>query len=497
MEIQFEKKPCSCLRWVLCEVQTQEQTQEVKLGDSMPDVGRVLACWGQPVLRSKEWRGDGMSVSGGVMTWTLYAPEDGTEPRCVESWIPFQMKWSFPQTEREGTMAASCLLRSAAARSVSARKLMVRVCVSALGEAMEPWEAEVASAGELPEDIQVLQNTYPMQLPVESGEKSFLIDEDLPWEGNLAPARIIRYEFQPMLQEQRVLGDRLVFRGSGRLFLLYRTEEGEIRSRTFDVPFSQFVDLDQDHGDDAVAHVIPMVTSLELEPEENRLRLKVGMVAQYVIFERHNIQLTEDAYSPNRAVSVQEEALALPAMLDSRQENIRVQQSAPAGAEKILDCCFLPDFPVQRRSGEEVSLELPGVFQALYLDENGSLSGCSVKCSHQMTINADDDACIRLRLGAVGGVQASGGPEGIQFSGDYPLQCSTVSGKALPMVTGLEAGELTEPDPARPSLILRRNCEQGLWNLAKASGSTVEAIREANHLTGEPEMGRLLLIPVP
>lgn len=497
MELKFEKKSCPCLRWAACEVQTQEQTQEVKLGDSMPDVGRVLACWGQPILRSKEWRGDGMTAGGGVMTWTLYAPEDGTEPRCVESWIPFQMKWSFPQTEREGTMAVSCLLRSADARSVSARKLMVRVCVSALGEAMEPWEAEVASAGELPEDIQVLQNTYPMQLPVESGEKSFLIDEDLPWEGNLAPARIIRYEFQPMLQEQRVLGDRLVFRGSGRLFLLYRTEDGEIRSRTFDVPFSQFVDLDRDHGDDAVAHLIPMVTSLELEPEENRLRLKVGMVAQYVIFERHNIQLAEDAYSPNRAVSVQEQPLALPAMLDSRQENVRVQQSIPANASKILDCCFLPDFPVQRRSGEEASLELPGCFQVLYQDENGVLNGGTAKYSHQMTMSADSDAALQLRVGAVSVPQAAAAGDGIQFEGEYPLVSRTMSGKALSMVTGLEAGEAAEPDPARPSLILRRSGDKGLWDLAKASGSTVEAICQANKLTGEPEKGRLLLIPVP
>lgn len=497
MEFKFEKKVCPCLRWAACEVQSQEQTQEVKLADSMPDVGRVLACWGQPILRSKEWRGDGMTAGGGVMTWTLYAPEDGTEPRCVESWIPFQLKWSFPPTEREGTMAVSCRLRSADARSVSARKLMVRVCVSALGEAMEPWEAEVCAAGELPEDIQVLQNTYPMELPLESGEKSFLIDEDLPWEGNLTPGRMIRYELRPQIQEQQILGDRMVFRGIAKLHLLYRNEDGEIGHRDFEVPISQFVDLDKNYGEEASVHITPAVTSLELEPEDGRLRLKAGLVAQYVIFDRYLAQITEDAYSPSRAVEVQEQPLRLPAMLDCRQENVRMQQSVPCSAEKILDCCYLPDFPVQRRSGEEVSVELPGIFQLLYLDENGSLGGSSTKCNHQMSISADHDASVQLRLGAMGAPQAAIGGEGIQVTGDYPLICRTMSGKAVSMVTGLEAGEMAEPDPGRPSLILRRNNEQGLWNLAKASGSTMEAIRQANKLTGEPEMGRLLLIPVP
>ena len=65
----------------------------------------------------------------------------------------------------------------------------------------------------------------------------------------------------------------------------------------------------------------------------------------------------------------------------------------------------------------------------------------------------------------------------------------------MPMVTQLEAGEKREPDPNRPSLVLRR-ANGRLWDLARASGSTMAAIREANGLTGEPEPGKMLLIPV-
>ena len=48
----------------------------------------------------------------------------------------------------------------------------------------------------------------------------------------------------------------------------------------------------------------------------------------------------------------------------------------------------------------------------------------------------------------------------------------------------------------RPSLLLQRMGEEGLWNLAKASGSTVDAIRQANGLQDEPVPGQMLLIPV-
>ena len=111
---------------VLCEVQNGEQTQELRISDGMPDIGRILAAWGQPILRGKEWRSDGVAVNGGILVWVLYAPEDGTEPRCVDSWLPFQMKWDLPDNTPEGKLRIQLLSRFVDARSISARKIMLR-----------------------------------------------------------------------------------------------------------------------------------------------------------------------------------------------------------------------------------------------------------------------------------------------------------------------------------------------------------------------------------
>ena len=83
MELQFEKREISCLTQAVRGVKEQEVTQEIRLTDAMPDVGRVLAGWGQVVLRGKEWQGSQMTASGGVQATILYAPEDGTAPRRV------------------------------------------------------------------------------------------------------------------------------------------------------------------------------------------------------------------------------------------------------------------------------------------------------------------------------------------------------------------------------------------------------------------------------
>ena len=39
--------------------------------------------------------------------------------------------------------------------------------------------------------------------------------------------------------------------------------------------------------------------------------------------------------------------------------------------------------------------------------------------------------------------------------------------------------------------------EESLWELAKTTGSTMDAIRRANNLENEPSPGQMLLIPIP
>ena len=164
MDIKFESGEIRFLRPVVWEDQRQEQTQEIRLTDDLPDAGRVLGCWGQCILRSKEWRSGAMAASGGVMTWTLYAPEDGGPAQCVEDWIPLSVKWPAEQSEGDGKLFTTWLLRGVDARTVDLRRLMVRVTVDVYAACFVPDRLPVYSPKELPKDILLLEKKKPLCL---------------------------------------------------------------------------------------------------------------------------------------------------------------------------------------------------------------------------------------------------------------------------------------------------------------------------------------------
>lgn len=497
MELNFGKNDISCLDTALREIQNSEQTQEIKLPDGMPDIGRILAAWGQVILRGKEWRSDSVSFSGGMMVWVLYAPEDGSGERCIDAWIPFQMKWDLPDGTPEGTIRITCLPRFVDARSVSARKIMVRAGMAAMGEAFAPKTVEVFAPDSIPEGVELLRSAYPVRMPKEAGEKSFLMDEDLTLPDSAPqPEKILYYRLNPKITDKKVLSGKVVFRGNANLHVLYRSEEGRLHSWDFELPFSQYVELDGEHGSDALADFSLSPTSLELElDDEGHLRFKGGLVAQYLITDKQLLELIEDAYSPNRELTIQRSDLEVPAVLENRRENIYGEQTIPAEANGAADVSFLPDFPRQRRIDNGVEMELPGTFQVLYYGEDGILHSGTARWEGQYRMNADENSQITAAPMPAES-QAIPGSGQILAKADIPMELTTTTRQSIPMVTGVELGEQRQSDPNRPTLILRRAGESSLWDIAKASNSTIDSIRKANNLQDEPAPNQMLLIPV-
>lgn len=493
MELEFPKETYDCMHSVLWDVTEEEQTQEIKLGEALPDIGRVLSAWGQTMVRSKEWRGNGMSISGGVMAWVLFLPEDGSAPRCVETWIPFQMRWEFPQTRRDGAMRVSCLLKNMDARTVSARKLMVRAVVSAAAEALEPSQFAIFQPLQLPEDVQVQKKRYPLCVPAEAGEKTFLLDEEFPLPSQLGQGgKLVCCTVQPEVTDVKVMADKLVFRGSAVVHCVFTDEEGQLHSSDFEVPFSQYADLEREYPPEASGDLMLMLTNLEPEvSEDGMLRLKAGFVGQYVICSRPVLEVVEDAYSINRFTELHKDTATIPTLLDAWEEKITAQVKREQHGQPD-ELCFTAGHPMLYRQGDTAQLEIPGYFHTLGTTEDGTLTGDSSNWEGSISANVASNGKLQALCSPTGRPRELEGTleNGLLVSLRYSVNSE------IPMVTGLTLGEAEVPDPERPSLLLRRTGTDSLWDIAKKCRSTVADIQSVNGLEGEPEENRFLLIPL-
>ena len=495
LELQFMKKEFPYLRALISETQMQEQTQEVRIPDGMPDVGRVICGWGQLLVRGKQWRPGSIGVNGGVMAWVLYVPENGDRPQPVEAWIPFQMKWDMEEIVQNGTITVTPFLRAVDARSVSARKLLIRAEIGLSVQARCTDHIHTYMPQEAPEDICVKTMIYPVKLLSEAGEKAFSIQDKIDVSSLPVPVEtIIYYSLLPGATEKKFLADKLLFRGSALMHLLYWGTDERLHVADMEFPFSQYCELENAYDEEAECGIVFAVTDMELQKDqEGNLQLKSGLLAQYNIQSNTEVQVVEDAYSTQKETQLQTESVKIPAVLDTVMQTATVRQSEGISGMEILDAVFYPGVPGLYRDDEGITAALSGQISMLTIDMTGELQCVQNEWEQEQSIPADSQVGVEMQILPAGPwiTTADGG-----FGTDVQMQISLLNEKEIQILTGITMGEEKQTDPDGPSLILCRPGERSLWDIAKSTGSTVDAIKKANELNGEPRENKILLVPV-
>ncbi len=493
MDLQFPMIPLTWLRSIGGDTRSLEETLEVKLTDSLPDIGKVLCGFGQALVRGKQWSRDSAGVSGGVMAWVLYQPEDGSDVRSVECWIPFQARWDTPERDHDGVIMTQCYLQGVDARSLSARKLMVRVQVGLSTQAMVTERRELPQADSLPEDIQVLKKKLSALLPREAGEKTVTLEDTLAAPAGKVPKKLLYYTLSSQIHDCKLMADRAVFRGVALGHALCRGEDGELFPWDFQQPFSQYAELDREYADNALLQVTPVTTGLEMELlEDNRLHMKLSLAGQYLVLEKQDMELVADAYSPQRDVTLHTDTWKMPVVTDILENTLPAEADMEKPFATNTDWGFTLDAPQTAAFGPGVQTKLSGKFQVLGMDEDGVLSGEALPWEQTWELGGGEDACVTAWL-ATQPQPVTGG----HFRAELGARAMVCKDMTVAMVTGITLGQPREEKADRPSLVLRRAGTEGLWEIAKEMGTTVQAIENANGLTQEPEPGSWMLIPVP
>ncbi len=501
MELAFQQSAVTHLQKLASQTASQEETAEATVPDGLPDVGRVVGCWGVPVIRSKQWQQNTMGISGGITAWVLYVPEDGSAPRQVPAYLSFSMRWDLPHTETQGSMRISCRLKSIDARAINARKILVRASISCQAEAFCPGQTRFYTLENPPKDLEVLRSRLPLLLPTELSEKSFLVDEEIELPGGAPPvAQIIAYQISPVLNDSKVLGEKAVFKGSCGLHLVYMTPEDRLAVWDFDLPFSQYAELEQNYDQEEELQTELIMTGAEVTAGEDgkSLHFTCSLSAQCLVLCRQTVDLVKDMYSLRQTVTPKLQTVPIKSRLDRQNLRVQTETAFPIGGGSLMDCTFLPGLPNTHREGESVVVEAPVWCSIIYYDADGALQGSAGSSAAQAAFPLAEGCPCEAAAVLSGPVQWSMGGGTATVRGTVALTVDSFSNQELTFLSGAELGEPATPDAGRPSLIIRTPApEEDLWSLAKACGSTIAAIQGANHLTQEAlDTNRLLLIPV-
>ncbi len=501
--MDFETRTTDFLRQSVDGICRQEQTQEVIVPDSDPDASRILYCCAQAVVRSKTCAAGSIQIAGGVQICALYACEADEIARAVDAYLPFTLRLDHPAAGEDTQALLDCRVCTADARLVNSRKILFRAEVGAQILGYSPASADIPLLKDTPKGLQLRCRTYPLRLPAETAEKSFLLSEELALPaGQIAAEKIAAMSVLPEITEQRLIGNKAVFKGTMQVQILYFAADHSLNRFSQSLPFSQYCQLQADYDEDAI-QILPLVTGCDaqlLTPSGAAgFLLSVNLLAQCLVWKTVTRTFCEDAFATRGELKPEWYECTFDCLLDRKTQTLPLREAIRSEAlRSVVDSTLFVDFPRAERTPQGLRITIPASVRILGTDAEGALCGAAGNLEAAAELPAGDGTnCLVLAQQEPDGYAAPA-PGGAEVRGGIMLDICTSAEQTFRTLSGGSIEPPPDETVRRPSVVLRAvPSGTQVWALAKEYRTDLAAICAANALNGEEtETDGMLLIPM-
>ncbi len=496
MEISLKKQKLNYYSRELSFEYQFEETMELVVSDSLPDVVSVVNADGCVFLRGKEIDEGKLTINGSINCFVLYYSEG--EKKLMK--MPVQLPFTSTRENSAIGSASSCIvslsITSLDARIINSRKLLLRAELLINADVFEPAELETPYETETDCALEVMKDRKSLWRVSSVGEQVFELNErlSLPLRNGESLEKLLKYRVALQCGDVTASGDKLVIKGSAELSLLYLTDEGNVGSAEINVPFTEICSMEQSvSGPEVFACAVATGVYFDEESEGGaELGMELSAVIQWMCCAREEVEYISDAYSICCQLEDEYENQSFTQYELGSEKGERSLVKIEDSAIKSLTELYIRQGR-RRIDGTDCLWKMSVL--VLYETENGEMKTVSeafeIRCAERGGTEYD----VKLKHLEISSKTISDGIE-IQVLPEFETVKSEVTELNIPV--SLELDETKAKNCADyPSLIvLRSDGETKLWNIAKTYNTSVAAILEANPELegGEPQRGDLLLI---
>ena len=473
--------------------------------DAYPDAASLLDTAGVCCLHSKEASEGSASLSGQLHCTILYLPEGEGELHSLRSELPFQCSLEQEEIKADCTLLALPSILSAETRAINPRKLLLRVTYQLDLRVFRPETLLIPCSVLVPEgevkQVEERQEQAEGFFTIAVPERRFQFRDQLNLSGGQpSMTELLRVQASLSGTEAKLIGGKLVFKGDVSLRVLYRSETGEILPAEFVLPYSQIMDVPEGETAEFQLDVVLLNWTLgEISGDGRSVTVELDLYACAELYATKTLALLADAYSIRQDTQPAFHPYVFPRLEERTPRRESSRELVETGDRELtvldLRCAVVQTENVTTPG--QVLCKATVQADLICVDEEGALEHLSHPLHLESAISVTED--VETRVSCVLTERAAlPAASGIELRVGILFQPLLLRREEHLCVTRLEADE-THPQEQgnRPSIVLRQLEEgESLWDIAKACGTTVLEIVQANELETETaETGRLLLIP--
>ena len=507
MELELQKRSMVCYETVLDTCTNHEETADVIVPDSSPDILRILGAFGNVFVKDEEI-GDGRyTLTGTVSGWVLYVSEGDLSVRRLEVNIPFVHTFEHSEIASDQIGIYEMRLVSMEAREINPRKVTVRVntalCAKSYRE--EKFEFPQHVMGAVEYGVECKTRRVAMYAPIAIKKKNIHVSDDIEMSASQPEFEApLRYDVRFVGTESKTIGKKAVVKGNACLTCVYLAKNGNVARFKRTLPFSQILEIDE-LCDDCKLDIKLHAGDLKLDPQYDMsgdvhyfaFSLPIRICA--IVWTQSEFDVLDDLYSTKHLLNVRDSEQKIKSNRGHVQKQVSVAESISCEAppEEVLDTSLCVE-PVRKRREEDGSALTNRVqVHILYRANDGTVHNVMGRMEAVCPISVQNAECCTISFESDDVTCTIERPNEImvKLCIKYEIDEQETVTLETPCLAEIKNDDPFENDC--PSVVVRRiRSGETLWKLAKEYRTTIDDIMIANSLESDEIIaGNMILIP--
>lgn len=485
--------------------------------DVKPDIDKIIKEQGNIHIQDITPSNGRFSIKGGLDFTVLYASEDEEHPiHSIKGVLPFEEIVNMDSACEEDDIRVKWELDDMTTSLINSRKINVKAIISLDFTSEDVSDEEAAIGIDDEEEVEYQNKEIDITELVLSKKDTFRIKDEVSISlGKPNISEILYSEFELQNMDTRLMENQVSLKGDLRIFLLYTgdTQEQQVEYYDLQIPINGNVDCDG--CDDRMISDIDisiLTKDMQVKPdddgEERILDLEIVLELDMKVYEEEQLEVLNDLYSVNWELVPMRKEAAYKNLLLKNNSKVRLLESIALeqGQPLILQICNASgSIKIDSKEIVENGIMVEGVLevQLLYIAEEdksplGAAKGV-IPFSQLVEIKdimPDSTYDMRASIDQLNTLMVSG--DEVEVKASINLDTIVFNAVKESIITEVDNnGSLLEKIQELPSMVAYTVDDgDSLWTIAKEFYTTVDNIKEMNHLENEfiKKGDKLLLI---
>lgn len=483
------------------------------LPDFYPDIFSIVKCTMKPKISSYNVSGDKLICDGVVSISVLYLSENSNDINCVEHRYTYSKTVDLPKICDEAGVSIVPKMDYCTCRAVSGRRIDVRGAVSFKIKVSSEKAVEIITDAEGC-GVQLKKTPVVYSGKRISVHKQYVAREEIEADeikGNVK--NIVSVDTSCVVNESKVVSDKVVLKGEARLKAVYTYEENgktDFGVLEADIPLSQIADADG-ISEKHICYAQFRVLSCDLIVKQKSDNGGTIFSCELTVLSTVNASCEDTVYPVTDMYSTDYESSYSTMQLKtetspryiSQQQTLRESITcADSSPESVVDCsCELSNIVCKGRSSDELIICGQALYTCIVKKENGVPAFVEKTAPFELAIpvsGLDGDSNIEPYL-QVASVSYSIDSEGrIDVRANVLVQGCLYQSVTVDIIKEMAVDESMCKEKQTDYLLKLYFAQKNepVWDIAKRYNTSAAAILSENCMEEGDTADGVLLIPI-